>query len=172
MFTHFDDAPVLQHHDLVGIADGREAVGNHNGGTSLQDALQGTLDEHFRVRIDIRCGLVQDENTGVANNGAGKAEQLPLTNAQVHAALGEGRIIALRQCHDKVVRPHRLGGGDHVRIAGGGAGVADVLLNGPGKQVGFLEDHAHLAYQRLALHVPDVKAVDHDPALGDISEAV
>src|SRR5262249_55738071 len=45
-------------------------------------------------------------------------------------------------------------------------------LHSPGKQVGLLEDHAHLAHQRLALHVPDVKAVDQDSALGDIGEAM
>src|SRR5712691_3679715 len=172
MFAHFYDASVLQHHDLVGIADGREAMGNHNGSTSLQDALQGTLDEHFRVGVDIRCGLVQDEDTGIADNGAGEAEQLSLANAQVHTTLGEGCIVALCQGHDEVVRPNRLGGGNPVRITGGCASVEDVLLDGPGEQVGLLEDHAHLAYQRLASHVPDVKAIDHDPALGDISEAV
>ena len=42
------------------------------------------------MRVDIRRGLVQDEDTGIANNGASEAEQLPLANAQVHAALGEG----------------------------------------------------------------------------------
>ena len=84
---------------------------------------------------------------GLPTMARAKLMQLSLTNAQVHAALGEGRIVALRQGHDEVVRPHRLGRGDHVRIAGGGTGVADVLLDGPGKQVGLLQDHAHLAHQ-------------------------
>src|SRR5215471_21292738 len=49
MFAHFGDVPVLQYHDLVGIADGRKAVSNHNGGAPLQNTLQRMLDEHFRV---------------------------------------------------------------------------------------------------------------------------
>ena len=172
MFAHLCDVSVFQDHDLVGIADGREAMGNDNGGTPLQDALQRTLDEHFRVRVDICRGLVQDEDTGIADNGAGEAEQLPLANAEVHAAFSQGRIVALRQSHDEVVCPDRPGSRDYVRIAGCGAGIADVFPDGPGKQVGLLKDHAHLAHQRLTSYVPDVKAVDHDPTLSDISEAV
>src|SRR5215471_8673493 len=130
------------------------------------------LDEHFSVGVDIGRGLIQDEDTGIANNGASEAEQLSLANAQVHATLGERRIVALRQGQDEIVCPDRLGSSDHVCIAGGCAGIANVLLDSTGKQIGLLENHAHLAHQRLALHVSDVKAVDDDPALRDISEAV
>ena len=46
-----------------------------------QNALQGILDEDFRVRVDVGGGLVQDEDAGIADDGAGEAEQLSLSDA-------------------------------------------------------------------------------------------
>ena len=108
-------------------------MGDDDGGTALQDAFQRVLDEDFGVGVDVGGGLVQDEDAGVADNGAGEAEQLPLSDAQIDPALGKRRVIALLQGHDEVVGSDGLSGGDHLCVTGVGMRVADVFLDGARK---------------------------------------
>ena len=43
MGSLFDDAPAFHHNHTVGMFDGGEAVGNHQGRAPLHEALQGLL---------------------------------------------------------------------------------------------------------------------------------
>jgi len=81
----------------------------------------------------------------------GKAEQLSLANAQVYAALGEGRSVALRQGQMKSCAPTAWA------AATTSASLAACRRSGcslDSPETGrLLEHHAHLAHQRLASHI-------------------
>ena len=42
MLSTFDDPAVVDDEDLVGVADGREPVGDDEGGAAFHQAFQGT----------------------------------------------------------------------------------------------------------------------------------
>ena len=48
MGAGFDDAALVKDIDAVCILDGREAVGNGDGGPALSHLLEGMLDDLFR----------------------------------------------------------------------------------------------------------------------------
>src|SRR5258708_40292598 len=58
----FDDFAVVDDEDLVGVADGGEAVGDDEGGAALHEAQQGFLDVGFGAGVDAAGGLIEDED--------------------------------------------------------------------------------------------------------------
>ena len=56
-------------------------MGDDDGGSTLQKVLQGILYEDFGVCVDAGGSLIQDKDAGIADDGAGEAEQLSLSDA-------------------------------------------------------------------------------------------
>ena len=56
------DAPLVEHADLVGILDGREAVGHGDGRACLHQSEEGVLHQSLALGGERRGGLVQDEH--------------------------------------------------------------------------------------------------------------
>ena len=56
------DAPLVEHADLVGILDGREAVGHGDGRACLHQSEEGVLHQSLALGVEGRGGLVEDEH--------------------------------------------------------------------------------------------------------------
>ena len=82
--------------------------------------------------IDGRRGLVQNQDGRIAQQRAGEGHQLLLTLREVAAALLDGRVVAVLQVADEVVRAHAPGGLDDLLVGGVQPAVADVLLERAG----------------------------------------
>ncbi len=87
----FDDLAVVDHHHVVGVADGAQAVGDDEAGASCHQAQQRFLDARLGARVHAAGGFVQDQNGRVGQDGAGDGQQLALALAEVAGALGEQR---------------------------------------------------------------------------------
>ena len=72
------DAVILDDQQLIGVADGAQPVGNDEAGTALQQFLQCGLDQPLGARVHARRGLIEDEDAGVGQDGAGNGQKLPL----------------------------------------------------------------------------------------------
>ena len=55
-----------QHHDLIGPAHRRKAVGNHQRGALLHQLAERPLDGIFGDSVDAGGGLVEDDQRGIA----------------------------------------------------------------------------------------------------------
>ena len=66
MAALLDDAAGVQDDDTVGVADGRETVSDDQRGSVAQKPVQGRLYQHLGVGVDVRGGLVEDQDTRVA----------------------------------------------------------------------------------------------------------
>ena len=66
MCADFGDVSLFQNQQSIGMTEGREPVGDGEGRSSTNQTFQGSLDLYFRLRVDIRCGLIQDENPRIA----------------------------------------------------------------------------------------------------------
>ena len=69
-----DDASVVEDDDLVGIADGGEAVGNDESGAPLHDAVHAALDELLGTGVDGGGCLVEDKDGWVGNGSTGNSQ--------------------------------------------------------------------------------------------------
>ena len=101
----FDDAPFVQHNDTVDIADGREAVGDDNGGTPAHQLFERVLNQRLGFGIDAAGGLIQDQqNLRIEGDGARKGEQLALARREARPALQHWFVVPLGQPLDKLGR--------------------------------------------------------------------
>ena len=82
----FDHAPVFQDHDLVGAVQGAQPVGDDDGGAVVQQLVDGALDQLLGGRVQARGGLIQDHQPGVAQEDAGKGQQLGLAGGEAAPA--------------------------------------------------------------------------------------
>src|SRR5581483_8978835 len=122
-----DDPAVVDDEHLVGVADGREAVGDHEAGAAAQQLLERALDLPLGPSVDAGGRLVEDQDARVGERGARDREELPLPLAQPTAALAEHRLVALRQPLDEVVRVGEPGGGDDLLVGRVRPAEADVV---------------------------------------------
>ena len=132
---------------LVGVADGAQAVGDHEAGAALHQAQQRLLDARLGAGVDAAGGLVQDQDGRVGQDGAGDGKQLALALAEVAGPLRELGLVAVRQLADEVVGVGQLGRLDHFLVGGLQPAVADVLHHGVGEQEGVLQHQPQLAAQ-------------------------
>jgi hypothetical protein len=84
----------VQDGDAVGVADGGDAVRDEDGGASAHDVAQVVEDPVFGVRVDAGERVVENENAGIANQGAGDGGALLLAAGEGDAAFADHGVVA------------------------------------------------------------------------------
>src|SRR3954447_10404262 len=72
----FHDPAVIDHDYLVGIANGRQAVGDRDGGAALGEAVERLLHEPLGPGVKRARGLVEHQNGWVAQDRPGDRDPL------------------------------------------------------------------------------------------------
>ena len=160
MVALLDDLARLHHQDGVGVADRREAVGDHEAGAVRAQRRHRLLDEHLGAGVDRAGGLVEDQDRRVGEEGAGDGEQLLLAGAHGAALVVDDGVVAVGQRVHEAVDvggPRRL---EDLLLGGVEVAVGDVLADGAAEQPGVLEHHADVRPQLAAAHLRDVDAVE------------
>jgi hypothetical protein len=103
MVSLLHDPPVSENKDDIGVLNGSQAVSNDDHGPILLVALKHVLDRLLRLGIQVRSGFVQQEKTRVPNQSPSYGQPLFLPARQSHASRADGRVVAVRQRHDKIV---------------------------------------------------------------------
>ncbi len=167
----FHNIAIPNHQDQVGIADGGEAVRDHEAGAPLHQFAHGLLDQQLRVGIHGTCRLVQDQHGRIGQDGTRDGQQLLLSLRYVRHFLIQLKTIAFRQCANEVIHMCGLGRSNHLFVGRAGAAVADVLHDGAIEQPCILQYHAKEPAQITAGEFSDVVPVDKDLTLIHIVEA-
>src|SRR5579871_5923088 len=87
--AEFDDAAAMQDGDAVRIAHGGDAMRDKDGGAAVHDVAQVIENFVFRVGIDAGEGVVENQNFGIADQGAGNGGALLLASGEGDAALAD-----------------------------------------------------------------------------------
>ena len=149
----FHDLAILQHKQLVGVADGAQAVGDDKAGAAVQQPGKRLLDEQLGAGVHAAGCLVQDQQARVGEDGTRDGEELPLALTQVAALLRKLCLVAIRHAGDKGIGVGQLGRLDHLLVAGVQPPVADVVQDGAAEEEGILQNDAHLRPQAGAFHL-------------------
>ena len=160
-----------QHGDLVGVFDGAQPVGHDDAGAAPAQLCKGLLDVHFGFVVQGAGGLVQDQDGRVLQEHPGNGDPLPLAPGQLYPPFAHVGIIALFQGHDVVVDVGLFRRLYDLPVGGLQIPVGDVLPDGAGKQEHILGYDADVPPEGGPGHVPDVHAVDGDPACVHVVEA-
>jgi len=108
MSAALDNPPLVHDQDQVGLLDGRQAVGDHQGGAALHDLVQSSLDMPLGLGIEGRGGFVENQQWGILQQGAGNCQALALAARQQYAVLPDLGIQAFGQLANEV---HGIGVG-------------------------------------------------------------
>src|SRR5947208_14949927 len=73
-----DDPARVHDHDLVGVADRREAVRDDEGSAAVTEARHRLLNEYLGARVDVARSFVEDEDARIGEERAGDRDELPL----------------------------------------------------------------------------------------------
>ena len=71
--------PLSSHEDQIGIGDGRQAMGDDEGGAALAERIERLLDAALGFGVEGAGCLVQDQDRRVLQNGTGDRKALTLT---------------------------------------------------------------------------------------------
>jgi hypothetical protein len=93
----FGYLPLFQHHYLIGIFYGAQAVGYDNYCFVLEELLQITLYYFFIVRIEGIGSFVEEQIIGITVDGACYQDALFLSLAQSLSRIAYFRIVFQRQ---------------------------------------------------------------------------
>ena len=164
-------AALVEHENAVGPLDGREPMGDDDGGPAFEQHLECLLDEALCLGVDARGGLVEHENGAVEGQGPGEGDELALARREVAAPLGNGHPQPGGVGVDEAARPGGLhGAGD--RLGSNAIAEPDIFLYRPGEEEDVLEDQGDAAAQLLDLKGADVHPVEEDAAPPDLVEAL
>ena len=73
----------VNHSYDVRVVDGREMVGNDNGGSSLPGFIEGFLDDLLTLCVKGRGGFIEKENLGVSDKCSCNGDSLLLPPTQL-----------------------------------------------------------------------------------------
>src|SRR5580693_2015774 len=100
MSTQLHDSSGVEDGDSVGVAHGRNPVGNENRGTALHNLAQMIENLVFRMGVDAGERVVQNQNARITNDGSRNCGALLLSTGQRNAALTHQRPILLGKTLD------------------------------------------------------------------------
>src|SRR5690606_4516227 len=162
-----DDTALVEDQDQVGILHGRDPVANDHDRTPAIVSPQVPENVPFRVGVDGRQGVVENEDPRVANEGSGNRRALLLAPRKGNATLADGRIEAVREVLDVLEQL----GLERRLLDVGGIGVqpseGNVVGNGIAEQkhvLGHVTDRRPQQYQRKFAYVSPVDV--HRPLRG------
>ena len=97
MAASFDDLPLFQHQDGLGVTHGGEAVGDDEDGPPIHQGIHPLFDQVLGAGVDGAGGFIQNEHRRLGDGGPGDGQQLPLPLGEVGAIAGELGGIPLWQ---------------------------------------------------------------------------
>ena len=137
-----------------------------DGGSAFGDFLQVLHHNGLAFRVQRAGGFVEDDDAGLAQQGAGDGNALLLAAGKVDGTLLQPGVVALRQLLDELVRPGHARGPHDILEGRGRHAHADIVLDRATKQEGLLRHHAVLGAQMSEVDILDVVAIDADGAFG------
>ncbi len=146
-------------------------MGDDEGGPVLHEPLQRRLHLPLRLGIQRRCGLVEDEDGGVPDNGPRNADPLALTAGEPHAALADDGVIPLGHLHDEFMGMGGTGRLDDALLRGVLSAVGDVCPDGVVEEHHLLGHHGDVHPERFHGDIADVIAAYDDPSGGCLEES-
>ena len=112
-----------------------QAVRHDQHGPWAGQASDRVADDGLAGGIELRGGLVEDDQPGIGQDRPCDRDALPLPAAQPDPALTDGLVVAVREGRDEVVRTRLAGGGPNRGIGRAGPRQPDVVGDAAVEQV-------------------------------------
>ena len=138
MFSAFHNFTFVEHVNLVGILDGRQAVGDGNGGSGLHQPFQRLLYQPFAFGVEGGSRFIQYQDGRVFQNGPCDGDTLALSSGKAASPVTDVGVVPVFRFHDEVVGIGNLGRFYHLFLGRIVHSKRDVVIEAVVKQNGFL----------------------------------
>ena len=157
------NATALQHQNLVGADNRRQAMRHHDHGVIAGERRDDLANRRLACGVDVAGGLVKHIYGRVVQQGAGHAHALTLTARKIGAAFVNRHVESAVRLHKgrharAVKRVQKLG------IGGIGLGEQQVFAQGAGEQIAVGGHQGHGAHKRGGRGVAQLNAADANAA--------
>ena len=166
-----DDFAVIENDDRRGVADRGKTVRDDQDGFADDELLERELDGGLAVAVEGAGGLVEDENGGVAEEGAGEGEALFLSARETRAAFADEGFVASGKTEDKLVRVGGAGGGLDLGAGSFGARDEEIVVDRVVEKDGVLGDDGDVAAEVGEAEGAEIVAVEGDATGHGVEEA-
>ena len=154
----------IDDHDLVGDRREPQAVRHDQHGPWAGQASDRVADDGLARGIELRGGLVEDDQPGIGQDRPSDRDALSLPAAQPDPALTDGLVVAVREGRDEVVRTRLAGGGPNRGIGGAGHRQPDVVGDAAMEQVWELRHPGDPCPPGAGVDQGKVRVAGQDPA--------
>src|SRR5437899_3703574 len=97
MRAALDDSSIFQDKDDIRLADGGEAMSDHNTGPALHQPVEGIENDGFGYSIESGRWLVENENGSIADAGASDPDALTLAHGNRDTGHAAHRVDSILQ---------------------------------------------------------------------------
>ena len=91
-------------------------MGYHKSGTAFHQGAQALLDHGFALRVETRCGFIENKNARVCQDRPGDSHTLALAAGKFDAALSDDGVEAVVQFQREFIDSGDLGGNKNVVV--------------------------------------------------------
>src|SRR6478736_7801364 len=162
--TIFHQPAVIERDNPVRRPHRREPMRDDQDRAPPGDLLHVLLDDALAFIVQRTGCLVEDQDAGIRDQGAGNRDALALAAGKRRAPLADNRVVAFFQFEDEIVRSRKLCRRDHPLHRHRRIGQRDVFAHRAVEQHVFLQDYTDLATQPRGIGHREIHAVDHDPS--------
>ena len=163
----FDNPAFIHHDDAVSLANGCQAVGDDDRGAAFHQMLKRILDQLLAFCVESAGRLVEQKDRGIAQQGAGDGDALPLPTREARPTFAEIGIETLRQFTQEIAcisllrcRPDRC-------VVGQPIAITQIVTRGGSEQHRILRHKRHALPELRRISAGKGDAVDTDgPSLG------
>ncbi len=146
-------------------------MGNDQGGPARKRGVERPLHRQFRLGVQVRRRLVEDEQPGAFEEEPGDGEALLFPTGEPVAAVAHDGVESLRQRLDEVLDLRATQRLPHVRFAGGRARESEVGPDGVVEEVRLLSDNPDGGAHRGQRCLPQVHPLEANAPTARVIEA-
>jgi hypothetical protein len=95
MSALLDCTSSLQHNNIIGFSDSREAMGDGNSRTTLCDPIESELDDLFALRINSTGGFIEDDDLRFLDYASCDGDSLLLSSGKFHSTVADFCVVTL-----------------------------------------------------------------------------
>src|SRR5215472_2506200 len=150
---------------------GGQAMGDGEGGPIPSQSIRRPLDRSLAKRIHRRRRLIQNDNSGIAEQASGQSDPLLFSMRQTPPTRCDDGVVTVRLLHDELMSTSGSRRGNNLRKIGTRPAIADIFRNSAAEEERFLEHQADLFAEVVEAELADVHAVDLDGPLIGLVEA-
>ncbi len=138
MCSTLDDAPRFDDQDLLGAADGGQAVRDHERRAAAHQVPQALLNERFRFGVQAGSRFVENKNARVGQDGARDRHALLLPAGKPYAALANHRVVLVLERFREFIHARDTARGEDFFFTGVGPAERHIFANRSVEQKSFL----------------------------------